>query len=529
MSERISCDVAIVGSGFAGSIAARVLLAQGYRVALLERGTHPRFAIGESSTPLAAIALESLAARYGLADLRALAAYGRWMERFPEVRRGLKRGFSFFGHRPGRAFHEAPTERLLVAASPHDGVSDTHWLRADVDHLLLRRALEDGALYRDQTRLDGVEFPAAGVRLTGERRGERIEVEAGFLIDASGFGGFLATALPIAPAPERITTNSALVFSHFAGALDFAAVAEGEGVALPHGPYPDDKAALHHLYDLGWMYILSFDHGVVSAGFLLDGHRPEARAMYAEGASDPAALWSRLLERYPSIGRQFVPAEPLFPVRAVPRLQHRLSRAAGDRWLLLPSAFAFTDPLFSTGIAWSLAGVERVGRMFADGLPAADDLARYEALLADEADAVDRMVAGAYKATPDFDLFAAYSLLYFAFVSFVEASRRLKPEAKDWAWEGFFGCRDPLVSGAFAEAHRRLDVLTAEPSAERATAIESFTSWVAEAIEPRNVAGLADPARGNLYPVDLEALVESAGKLGMTREEAREALPRLLR
>lgn len=529
MSERISCDVAIVGSGFAGSIAARVLLALGYRVALLERGTHPRFAIGESSTPLAAIALESLAARYGLDDLRTLAAYGRWMERFPEVRRGLKRGFTFFGHRPGRAFHEAPAERLLVAASPHDGVSDTHWLRADVDHFLLDRAVEAGTVYRDETRLDGVEIHATGVRLAGERRGARIEVEAGFVIDASGFGGFLATALPIASAPERITVHSALVYSHFAGAMDFTAVAEAEGVALPPGPYPDDKAALHHLLDLGWMYILNFDHGVVSAGFLLDGHRPEARALYADGAADPAALWSRLLDRYPSIGRQFAPAEPLFPVRAVPRLQHRLSRAAGERWLLLPSAFAFTDPLFSTGIAWSLAGVERMGRLFAEGLPAADDLARYEALLADEADAVDRLVASAYRATPDFELFAAYSLLYFAFVSFAEASRRLRPEERDWAWEGFFGCRDPLVSGAFAEALRRLDALEAAPLDSRDQAIESFTSWVAEAIEPRNVAGLADPARGNLYPVDLEALVASAGKLGMTREEAREALPRLLR
>ncbi len=525
----MSCDVAIVGSGFAGSLSARVLLALGYRVALVERGRHPRFAIGESSTPLAAIALDSLAERYGLGDLRALSAYGRWVERFPEVRRGLKRGFSFFGHRPGRAFHEAPAERLLVAASPHDEVSDTHWLRADVDHLLLRRALEEDARYLDETRLAGVEIGAAGARLTGERHGRRVEVTAGFVIDASGAGGFLARALPITPAPERITVDSALVYSHFAGALDFAAVAESEGAALAPGPYPDDKAALHHLLDVGWMYVLGFDHGVVSAGFLLDGNRPEARRLFAEGASDPPALWARLLDRYPSIGRQFAPSQPLFPVRTVPRLQHRLSRAAGERWLLLPGAFAFTDPLFSTGIAWSLAGVERVGHLFANGLPSADELERYAALLADEADAVDRLVAGAYRAMASFPLFEAYSMLYFAFVSFAEASRRLAPGARDWAWEGFFGCRDPLVSGAFAEALRRLDGLATEASPTAKPEIEPFTEWVTEAIAPRNVAGLADPARGGLYPVDLEALVAGAGKLGMTREEAREALPRLLR
>ncbi len=521
MSESLACDVAIVGSGFAGSIAARVLLAQGYRVALLERGRHPRFAIGESSTPLAAIALDALAARYGLEDLHALSAYGRWMERLPQVRRGLKRGFSFFGHRPGRSFHEAANERLLVAASPHDGISDTHWLRADVDHFLLDRAVEAGAVYLDETALDRVEIGATGVSLGGERQGRRLEVAAGFVIDASGAGGFLARALPIAPAPERITVDAGLVYSHFSGALDFAAVAEREGVALPPGPYPDDKAALHHLLDLGWMYVLGFDHGVVSAGFMLDRRKPEARQLLEQGLADPAALWERLLARYPSIGRQFAPSEPLFPVRAVPRLQHRLSRAAGERWLLLPSAFAFTDPLFSTGIAWSLAGIERVGSLFASGLPSAAGLARYEALLAEEADAVDRLVSGAYRTMADFQLFEAYAMLYFAFVSFTEASRRLAPEARDWAWEGFFGCRDALVSGVLAEAVRQLEA--PEPD------VEAFSRWISQAIEPRNIAGLADPARAGLYPVDLEALVAAAGKLGMTTEEVREALPRLLR
>ena len=51
MTERH--EIVVVGSGFAGSLMARVLAVLGYDVLLLERGTHPRFAIGESSTPLA--------------------------------------------------------------------------------------------------------------------------------------------------------------------------------------------------------------------------------------------------------------------------------------------------------------------------------------------------------------------------------------------------------------------------------------------------------------------------------------------
>src|SRR5262245_6884849 len=134
--------IAIVGSGFAGTILARILRVQGHEPVVIDRGAHPRFALGESSTPLAAICLERLAARYGLEDLGHLAAYGRWLSHMPEVRRGLKRGFTFYRHHPGRPFTNDAhnTNRLLVAASPHDGVADSHWLREDVDHFLVQRA-----------------------------------------------------------------------------------------------------------------------------------------------------------------------------------------------------------------------------------------------------------------------------------------------------------------------------------------------------------------------------------------------------
>src|SRR5215472_2385137 len=120
MSDR--CEVAIVGSGFAGSLMARVLAVIGYDVVLLERGTHPRFAIGESTTPLANLSLERIARRYNLPDCYRLAAHGRWLEHYPNLERGLKRGFTFYRHHPNGQLDRAQlaSERLLVAASPND-------------------------------------------------------------------------------------------------------------------------------------------------------------------------------------------------------------------------------------------------------------------------------------------------------------------------------------------------------------------------------------------------------------------------
>ena len=54
-----------------------------------------------------------------------------------------------------------------------------------------------------------------------------------------------------------------------------------------------------------------------------------------------------------------------------------------------------------------------------------------------------------------------------------------------------------------------------------------FEEEVRQIIAPRNLAGLANPARNRLYPVDLEPLVENAGLLGLTREEVRQKIPRL--
>src|SRR5262249_6846389 len=157
---------------FGGSLAALALRQRGRSVVLLERGRHPRFAIGESSTPLANLLLEELADRYGLDRVRPLSKWGTWQRAHPEAACGLKRGFSFFSHpEPGR-------RPLLVAASPRDEVGDTHWFRPDVDHFLVGEAEAKGVAYLDEIRLEAARFDDERATLEGERRGRPLRVEA---------------------------------------------------------------------------------------------------------------------------------------------------------------------------------------------------------------------------------------------------------------------------------------------------------------------------------------------------------------
>ena len=487
--------VAVVGSGFAGSLLARILAVQGHDVVLLERGTHPRFAIGESSTPLANLTLERLARRYGLDDCYDLAAHGRWVARFPELRRGLKRGFTFYRHHAGRPFSVdgTGTERLLVAASPNDHVADNHWLRADVDHHFVRAAVAAGVEYRDRTDV------------TAELL-KKLRVD--FVVDASGPGGFMARQLDIPSGLHRTHTRAGLLFSHFEGVRLCSDVVPG----LPPGPYPDDWAAVHHIIDEGWMYSLRFDDGVTSAGFVLRDRGP--------GAPPPDHMWQHLLCRYPTIGALFADAKPLMPLVYKRRIQHRLTQAVGERWAMLPHAFAFVDPLFSTGIAWSLRAIERLALCFEQGQPEPDDLARYGRLLAAEADQIDWLVAGAYLAMARFDLFAAHSMIYFATVSFAEVHQRIRP-TETAAWSGFLGVDDPQLGGLPRASLRRLRHVRS--AADR----REFVRWVSKAIAPRNVCGLANPAAHGLYPVDLDVLVRRHTVLGMSREALVSALPAL--
>lgn len=509
-------DLVIVGSGFGGSLLAMIGCRLGMRVLLAERYAHPRFAIGESSSPLANLLLEELARRYDLPRLLPLTVWGTWERAYPRIACGLKRGFTFYHHRHGERFAGSPerTDQLLVAASPSDEVSDTHWFRADFDEFLMQEAVAAGADYLDgldltEYRRDGAVGRLAGVRKAGGRSTE-FACSARLVVDASGPRGFLFRALELGwRLPEGMPATSAL-YTHFEGVERCEALPEYASPEVP--PYPPDDAALHHVFAGGWMWVLRFNNGLTSAGISVD-----RRVADELGLSDGAAAWQRLLDRFPSIQDQFCKAQPVRPFVFVPVLPFRITRSAGPGWALLPSAAAFVDPLFSTGIPLTLMGILRLAAILeeAGANPPDEALSAYGASILEDADFTARYIGACYRAMDRFGVFCSLAMIYFAAASFSEAARRV----------GYTCAPRRFLAADLPDFRAGVErILASACLVEDPCDAGEFAWEVRSVVEPINVAGLCDPSRKNWYPVDLQDLVRNAGKLGTAPEEMRRIL-----
>lgn len=485
-------DVAVLGGGFGGSLMTLLLDRIGLSVALVEQGSHPRFAIGESSTPVADLVLLDLAHDYDLPRLAPLAKYGPWKRSYPDVVCGLKRGFSYFQHQPDRPFQ--PSERhhneLLVAASIDAEHGDTHWLRADVDHFLFEEARRGKAHVFDRTR---VSLSAGGQswRISARRDERDFEIEARFVIDAAGGAGVVARSLGIPVSAASLQTNSRTVFGHFADLTPWHDVLRDAGAHLQDHPFYCDYAALHQLFVEGWMWQLRFDNGITSAGFAIDNAEYPAQI-----GGSVSSEWEFMLSRYPSLAQQFAGSRLVPPFKnlwTMGRMQRLAARAAGENWALLPSAAGFIDPLHSSGIAHTLCGIERLARLLDEHWQSprlATELAAYDRRVHQEFELIDLMVHGCYATRRNFRLFAAFAMSYFICATTYER-RRLHQGVR----EGFL-CAD---DSELADVVKALWRLRPDQDSASDREIDEFELEVAQRLEPYNNAGLCDPQVRNMY------------------------------
>jgi FADH2 O2-dependent halogenase len=480
---------------------------------LLDRGSHPRFAIGESTSPLMNLVIERLSRRYDLPRLKPLTTWGEWQRTYPQLVGGLKRGSTYFKHESGSRYRTAPdrSNQLLVSGCLNDEAADAHWLRSDVDYFLLREAIAAGADFLDHTELNEIELAnGGGATLRGRRRGQAIRARARLVVDASGPRGFLSRALGLGEKRFDDFPETQALYSHFIGVHRCDAMPDFEVSGAP--PYPMDDAAVHHVFDGGWMWALRFNNGVTSAGIVVtDGLAKELKLSEGESA------WRRFLTRFPSIGAQFADAKAIREFIWSPHLPYRSEMAAGDGWAMLPSSAAFVDPLFGPGMPMTALGVERLGRVIEENFGEDEfneRLSEYGRATLVEADHTADFIAGCYSAFPRFELFTSLSMVYFAAAGYCEMARRL---GRDHLAQSFMAIDRP----AFADATKHLSrTLRRDDRFDPSL----FAAQVKQKIDCLNVAGLCDRRKRNWYDVDLDDVVARAEKLEITSNEMRRFL-----
>ncbi len=488
-----SFDFLIVGSGFAGSITAMILKQKGFRVCVIEREVHPRFAVGESSTPIADMILREFSNEYDLPFLKNLSRYGSWQKHYPEVVCGLKRGFSYYTHHAGIKFtsDQDHSNELLVSASENDENSDTNWLRSDVDYFLVKEARKLGIQVEENASLE---------RLSREHRIWNAEIKIGtqietltcnWIIDATGSAAFSEKFFGTSSDYSLFETNSAAIFSHFERTGRWMDYLKEKRFYTGDYPYNPDDSALHQIIEEGWIWMLRFNNDLLSAGIVFDLND----TVFQNQRS--GQIWDQILGKYPSIKGLFkdaVTAQIPGKLIKTDRLQRKINQSYGDGWLALHHSSGFIDPLHSTGIAFTLSGIEKIVRVFTPSESSMQTLEALDAIQVDfekELKLIDLLVASCYKSRWYFPLFAAAVMLYFVASVRYEQSR-LKGKIPNT----FLCAGEQEISSLTEEIYEEIKKLNASKDEDHA---ERLIQKIKGRIAPLNHVGLMDRKAKNMY------------------------------
>ncbi len=300
-------DVAIIGGGPAGSIAAALLARAGRRVIVFEREKFPRFHIGESLLPFSMKAFT----RLGL------------HEKF------LRAGFmKKFGGEIVGACSETGTKFYFKDGYRSQTDHAYQVTRGDFDKVLLDHAAECGAEVHEQTSVDQVEFSKEDVELGVRSNGSSHSIRARYVIDASGRTSVLGRQFKIKKTYDHLQKLS--IFAHYDG------VWRAEGI-------DGTLTVLIRAIDR-WFWLIPIAADRTSVGVVLDSETFRKSKLSAGEFLDQA------LAQQPIIAKRMTNARRVSQVYVEADFSYRSARLHGARWLLAGDAAGFIDPIFSSGV-----------------------------------------------------------------------------------------------------------------------------------------------------------------------------------
>ena len=303
-----NCDVAIIGGGPAGAVAAALLNKQGLRVVVLEKQHFPRFVIGESLLPYCMEFIEA-------------AGFGDAVRAEPSFQ--LKNGAAFTWG--GRYTYFDFTDKFS------SGPGTTFQVRrALFDKVLIDEAAAQGVDVRFGHGVAAFDNSGAEARLRIEADDGAYELSAGFVLDASGYGRVLPRLLDL-ETPSELPPRLA----HFTHIVD--------NISSP--TFDRDKILIttHPQHRDVWLWTIPFGDNHCSIGVV---GTPDKLA------GDSETVLKKFALECPMLAEVLADAvwENEFPFRSIQGYSANVKSLHGRHFALLGNAAEFLDPVFSSGV-----------------------------------------------------------------------------------------------------------------------------------------------------------------------------------
>jgi flavin-dependent dehydrogenase len=310
-----TCDVLVVGGGPAGSTISALLAKMGWKVALLEKDRHPRFHIGESLLPMNVPLLE----RLGVLEQVKAIGLPKYGAEFND--QGVTLTWYF--------------KDALVKNRPN-----TYEVRrSEFDQVLIEHSRRFGTEIHEGVRVTDIVFrPGEPAHVTAEDESGRPQYwQARYVVDASGRDTFLANRFGVKQRnPQH---NSSAVFGHFAN--------------VPRRPGKDEGNISIYWFEHGWYWMIPLKDGAMSVGAVCWPYYLKSRQKPVD-----EFLWDTL-RLNPMVAERMQGASLLAPALATGNFSYQARTLYGDGWMIVGDAFAFIDPVFSSGVYLAMNSAER--------------------------------------------------------------------------------------------------------------------------------------------------------------------------